>query len=104
MSSTPLPQILLNSLLDGQIIAKAGEKTLATIKAHFTFTAHEITKAYQDSYGYALAAISTGLAAPDQKLAFLQKYLHTKITREFADHIEINYLQKFAQEHGGQGN
>jgi WD40 repeat protein/tetratricopeptide (TPR) repeat protein len=104
MSSIPLPQILLNSLLDGQILAKAGEKTLATIEAHFTFTAHEITKAYQDSYGYAIAAISAGLAAPEQKLAFLRKYIHTKITREFADHIEINYLQKFALERGMQGN
>jgi recombinational DNA repair protein (RecF pathway) len=69
-------------------------------KEHFTFSADEISKAYQDSYGYAITAISVGLSAPDQKLAFIQKFRHSKITREFAAPIEINYFQPFAQQRG----
>ncbi|MEN8217616.1 MAG: hypothetical protein ABFS56_14855 [Pseudomonadota bacterium] len=80
----PLPSLIqtgLSTLLSDIII-----------KEHFR--ADEITKGYQDSYAYAITAITVGLAAPDQKI------LHSKITRDFADPIEINYLQPFAQQRG----
>jgi len=100
----PLPTLIqsgFSTLLDNIIISDAtAQKAISLFKEHFTFSADEITKAYQDSYGYAITAISVGLAAPDQKLAFLQKFRHSKITREFADPIEINYFQPFVQQRG----
>lgn len=103
MSSSTL-QNLLSSVLESPALvelgSKAGEKAISIIKEYFTLTGNEISKAYQDSYGYSLAAISVGLATPDQKLAFVQKFLHAKVTREFSDTIEINYLQPFAKQRG----
>jgi WD40 repeat protein len=99
MISPSLPQILLNSLLETQIAARMGEKAFSVVKAHFTFTGSEINKAYQSSYGYSLVAITVGLSAPEQKLAFLRKFLHSKVTREFADQIELNYFLPFAEEY-----
>jgi formylglycine-generating enzyme required for sulfatase activity/tetratricopeptide (TPR) repeat protein len=100
----PLPTLIqsgFSTLLDDIVISDAtAQKAILVFKEHFTFSADEITKAYQDSYGYAITAISVGLSAPDQKLAFLQKFRHSKITREFADPIEINYFQPFAQQRG----
>jgi serine/threonine protein kinase len=105
MSLPTLIQTGLSTLLDSTIVEtlaeNAKEKAVSVLVEHFTFTAYEITKAYQDSFGDALAAICVGLAAPDQKSAFLQKFLHSKITREFAEQIEVNYLQPFAVHHFG---
>jgi formylglycine-generating enzyme required for sulfatase activity len=98
----PLPPLIQSGLstLLSDIIIEDNSKVISILKEHFTFRADEITKGYQDSYGYAITAITVGLAAPDQKLAFIQKILHSKITRDFADPIEINYLQPFAQQRG----
>jgi formylglycine-generating enzyme required for sulfatase activity/tetratricopeptide (TPR) repeat protein len=67
------------ALLGGPIILV--EKATAIFKEKFTFTAFEIAKIYQESYNYALAAITAGLAEPE---------------REFAAQIEQDYLQPFA--------
>jgi len=99
MPLASLIQTGLSTLLS-DIIIEGNSKVLSILKEHFTFRADEITKGYQDSYGYAITAITVGLAAPDQKLAFIQKILHSKITRTFSDSIEINYLQPFAQQRG----
>jgi formylglycine-generating enzyme required for sulfatase activity len=98
----PLPPLIQSGLstLLSDIIIDDSSKAISILKEHFTFRADEITKGYQDSYGYAITAITVGLAAPDQKIAFIQKILHSKITRDFADPIEINYLQPFAQQRG----
>jgi len=97
-----LIQTLLSSLLDSPIVeslaAKAGKKAISTIKAHFTLSAQQISTAYQDSYGYALVAISVGVAAPEQSLA--QKIFNSKLSREFAEQIDRHYLQPFAKQHG----
>jgi hypothetical protein len=97
-----LIQTLLGSLLDSPIVeslaAKAGEKAISTIKAHFTLSAQQMSTAYQDSYGYTLVAISVGVAAPSQSLA--QKIFNSKISREFAEQIDRHYLQPFAKQHG----
>ncbi|MEN8219509.1 MAG: hypothetical protein ABFS56_24790 [Pseudomonadota bacterium] len=47
-----------------------------------------------------MAAICAGLAAPEQKLAFLRKWAHPKIKREFSDPIDSHYLQAFAEQRG----
>ena len=98
----PLPSLIKTgiSTLLSDIIIEDSSKAINILKEHFTFRADEITKGYQDSYGYAITAITVGLAAPDQKIAFIQKILHSKITRTFSDSIEINYLQPFAQQRG----
>ncbi|MEN8216985.1 MAG: hypothetical protein ABFS56_11565 [Pseudomonadota bacterium] len=63
------PQSLLQGLgilLDNPAVAEfAGEackKAVSVLQARFTFTAHEITKAYQDSFGKTLEAIRQELA------------------------------------------
>jgi formylglycine-generating enzyme required for sulfatase activity len=94
----------INALLGGdavEVLAKnASEKVVSAFQAHFTFSAFEIAENYQKSYNYALAAICAGLAAPKQKLAFLQKWAHPKIKREFSDSIDSHYLQAFAEQRG----
>jgi hypothetical protein len=104
MSPSTLLQSLLGSLLDSptvvEIATTVGGKALSLIRAHFTYTAYEITKAYQDSYGYALGAIRVGLAAPDKTFAFTDKIFQSKITREFSVQIEKHYFQAFAEKRG----
>jgi hypothetical protein len=53
---------LLNNPALVEFAAQADEKALAIFKTHFTFSAHEITKAYQKSFAKALEAISDELA------------------------------------------
>ena len=89
---------LFNNIIIETLSEASLEKAISILKTHFTFTADEMTKAYQDSYGYAITAIRVGLATPDQKLAFVRQLRHAKVTREFADPIDSNYLQPFAQQ------
>ena len=104
MSPATLLQSLFGSLLDSpaivEIASQAGTKALSLIREHFTYTAYDISKAYQDSYGYALGAIRVGLAAPDKTLAFTDKVFQSKITREFAAQIDHHYLKPFAAKRG----
>jgi hypothetical protein len=94
----------ITALLGGPIIVmlveKAYEKATSIFKEKFTFTAFEIAKAYQESYNYALAAITAGLAEPEEKIKFLQMLTHSKVEREFAAQIEQDYLQAFAAQLG----
>jgi serine/threonine protein kinase len=103
MSLPPLIQTGLSTLLDSAIVEaladKAKEKAVPILIEHFTFTAYEMTKAYQESFEKALAAISLGLAASEHELALWQKVLHSKITREFAEQIKHNYWQPFVAHH-----
>jgi len=93
-------QILFGSLLDSpavvEITSELGRKAVSLVKQHFTFSAYEITNAYQQSYGYALVAIRLGVTSPEPSL--LQKIRYSKITREFAEQIEQQYWQPFVQQ------
>ena len=95
-----LTKILFGSLLDSpaavEIASEVGRKAVSLIQKHFTFTAYEVTEAYRQSYGYALAAIRLGVAAPEPSL--WQKIGYSKITREFAKQIEQQYWQPFVQQ------
>ncbi len=102
----PLPsltQTLFGALLDSPVLvevtARVLEKAMPIIKEHFTLTADEITKAYQDACGYSFVAISIGLDAPD---SLIKKVRHSKITREFAKQIEENYYKPFSEQNGVQ--
>jgi tetratricopeptide (TPR) repeat protein len=102
----PLPsltQTLFGALLDSpalvEVTARVLEKAIPIIQEHFTFTADEITSAYQDACRYSFVAISIGLDAPD---SLIKKLRHSKITREFAKQIEENYYKPFTQEFGVQ--
>jgi formylglycine-generating enzyme required for sulfatase activity len=101
MSPSTLLQSLLGSLLDSpavvEIATQAGGKALSLIREHFTYSAYEISQAYQDSYGYALGSIRVGLAAPDKFFAFTDEIFQSKITREFSVQIEKHYFQPFAE-------
>ncbi len=101
----PLPTLIKSGLstLFSDIIIENSSKAFSILHEHFTFRADEISKAYQDSYGYSITAITVGLAAPEQKLFFVQKYLYSKITRDFADPIEDNYFQSFLQQQTQKG-
>ncbi|TGN99990.1 hypothetical protein PN36_25510, partial [Candidatus Thiomargarita nelsonii] len=101
MSPTTLIKAGIGFLLGGPLIEifveKAGDKAASIFKEKFTFTAFEIAATYQESYSYALAAISAGLA--DNKFQFLQSLTHSKVEREFAEQIEQYYLQPFVAQH-----
>jgi len=100
MSLNTLIKTGLAALLGGPIIEilieKAGQKATKIFQEKFTFTAFEIAETYQESYTYALAAITAGLVEPDEKISFLQSLTQTKVKREFAEQIEHDYLQPFA--------
>jgi len=70
MTPSTLTQTLLGSLLDSpaivEVASQAGGSVISVLREHFTFTASEITKAYQEGCGYAFVAISVGLDAPQQ--------------------------------------
>jgi len=100
MSLNTLIKAGITTLLGGPIIEilveKASQKAVTIFKEKFTFTAFEIAKTYQQSYDYALAAISAGLVEPEEQTKFLQTLTHSKVSREFAAQIEQDYLQPFA--------
>jgi serine/threonine protein kinase len=100
--STALSTLLKEGTIAEILIENAGKKAISIFQAHFTFSAFEIANSYQNSYTYALAAIGAGLATPEQKIRFLQKWTHSKIEREFADQIEQFYFQPFATQCGVQ--
>jgi hypothetical protein len=65
LSPQPLLQglgILLDNPAVAEFAGEAGKKAISVLQARFTFTAHEITKAYQDSFGKTLEAICNELA------------------------------------------
>jgi len=101
MSPNTLIKAGLGFLLGGPLIEifveKAGDKAASIFKEKFTFTAFEIAATYQESYSYALAAITAGLA--DNQFQFLQSLTHSKVEREFAEQIEQDYLQPFVAQH-----
>ena len=103
MSTTTIFRKGLNSLLNGAmmaILAKSTgtEKVVELLRQHFTFTAQEMAQAFQNSYGYALATIGTGLVAPEQQRGFLKQLFSSQVESEFSQSIEQNYLQPFAQQ------
>jgi len=94
MPISTILKISLNSLINGPVVEilseKALDKSLSILKNHF-LSATEINKALQDSYSYALAAISALLASPEAKLKFLQQLTH--VEENFAEQIENDYLE-----------
>ncbi|TGO02048.1 hypothetical protein PN36_31300 [Candidatus Thiomargarita nelsonii] len=100
--NTALSTLLKEGALADFIVDKAGNKAITIFQNHFTFSAFEIAKSYQDSYTYAIAAIGAGLATPEQNFSFLQKLTHSKVEREFAEQVEQLYFQKFAALHGAE--
>jgi len=79
------PQSLLQglgALVDNPAVAEfaghAGNKAVSVLQAHFTFTAQEITKAYQQSLEKTLAAISNALAQKSSSR------LSSKLQRDFS--------------------
>ena len=82
--NTALSSLLKEGALADFVVDQTGNKAIAIFQAHFTFSAFEIAKSYQDSYTYAIAAIGAGLATPEQKFNFLQKLTHSKVERVFS--------------------
>ena len=84
MSLSAVIKTGLSILLDNPILVEGAQnKALDIIKTHFTYSSDQLFQAYQDSYSYSISAITAGLAAPDKKLlAFVQKVIYAKVTRE----------------------
>jgi len=89
---------LLNSSIIEIISDVSGTgKAVELLKENFTFTAAEIAKNFQDSYGYALAAISSGLAAPENQRGFWHSLFQANVESEFSQRLKQDYLLPFAQ-------
>jgi len=73
------------------------------LKDHFDLTAQEMTRAYQNSYAYALSAIAAGLASEVSWQAFMQQITDSQVEREFSGQIVGLYLEQFAEQRGLQG-
>jgi serine/threonine protein kinase len=105
MSTTALIRQGLSSLLNGAIIDIMAEvpganKAIDLLRRKFTFTAAEIAENFQTSYGYAIAAISAGLVAPDKQPGFWRSLFQAKVEKEFAQGLVTDYLSPFAQQQG----
>jgi len=72
-------------------------KAVDLLKENFTFTAFEIAQNFQDSYGYALAAISSGLS---ENQRFLEIAFSGECGSEFSQHMDQDYLLPFAKQQG----
>jgi len=87
MASPSFLQIGFGALLENPAIvefaARVGEKAFSIAKAYFTFTAHEITQAFQDSFAEALKAISDELAQKSSAQKLRQDF-----KGQFADAIK----------------
>ncbi|MCP3931627.1 MAG: hypothetical protein GY705_21305, partial [Bacteroidetes bacterium] len=95
----------LSNLLNSSIIEILSDmpgvsKAVDLLKENFTFTAAEIAKNFQDSYGYALAAISSGLAAPENQRGFWKSLFQANVESEFSQRLESDYLLPFSQQKG----
>ncbi|MDM8567079.1 leucine-rich repeat domain-containing protein [Candidatus Halobeggiatoa sp. HSG11] len=93
----------LSALFKGAVIEILADvpgagKAVDLLKENFTFTAAEIAKNFQDSYGYALAAIGSGLAEPENQRGFWQSLLQANVESEFSQSLEQDYLLPFASD------
>ncbi len=103
--STTILRKGLSTLLNSSIIEILSDmpgvnKALNLLQENFTFTADEMAKNFQDGYGYALAAISSGLATPENQQGFWKTLVQSNVNRELSTGIEPDYLQPFAQQQG----
>ncbi|MCK5719556.1 MAG: hypothetical protein KAH84_06350, partial [Thiomargarita sp.] len=103
--SSILTQTLFAGLLDSPAVVEATahvlERAIPVIKEHFTLTAAEISKAYQNSCRYSFVAIQIGLESPD---SLIKKVRYPNITREFARQVENDYFQPFSEQHDALRN
>ena len=95
---------LVNSTVINVLAQRGTDQVISIVQEHFTLSTYEIANAYQTSYSYAIAAISVGLAAPEQKYFFLQEIAHSHLEQEFFDQIEPIYFQPFVIERGVQND
>jgi parallel beta-helix repeat protein len=93
--NTALSTLLKDGVIPDFLMEKSGNKAISIFQQHFSFSAFEIAKCYQNSYGYAIAAIGIGLAKPEMQFGFFQKLAHSKVKREFAEQVELLFFQKF---------
>ncbi|HEC84087.1 MAG TPA: hypothetical protein ENI48_02440 [Thioploca sp.] len=103
--STTILRKGLSTLFNSSIIEILSDmpgvnKALNLLQENFTFTADEMAKNFQDGYGYALAAISSGLATPENQQGFWKTLVQSNVNRELSTGIEPDYLQPFAQQQG----
>jgi hypothetical protein len=81
------------AILESPVIAAVAGDALAKVgsvlEKHFTFSAFEISAAFQESYEEALAGISAGLGGKS-------KLTHSKLSREFSAQVEAHYFKSFA--------
>jgi len=92
---------LLNSSIIEILSDMPASKAVDLLKENFTFTAAEIAQNFvKPSYGYALAAISSGLAAPENQRGFWQSLFQANVESEFSQQLESDYLLLFAQQKG----
>jgi hypothetical protein len=71
------------------------------LKENFTFTTSEIAQNFvKPSYGYALSAISSGLAAPENQRGFWKSLFQANVESEFSQQFESDYLLPFSQQEG----
>ncbi|MEN8214857.1 MAG: leucine-rich repeat domain-containing protein [Pseudomonadota bacterium] len=95
----------LSTLLNSAVIEILADRTntdkiIEILKEKFTLSQAEIAKAFQDSYAYALAAISTGLVLPENQQRFWQTLFQSPLESELSTRIEQDYLQPFAKQQG----
>jgi serine/threonine protein kinase len=103
--STKIIRQGLSNLLNSSIIEILSDmpgvsKAVDLLKENFTFTAAEIAQNFQESYGYALSAISSGLAAPENQRGFWKSLFQANVKSEFSQQFESDYLLPFSKQEG----
>ena len=101
--STKILRKGLSTLLKSHIIEILADvpgfnKAVDLLKENFMFTAAEIAKNFQDSYGYALAAIGSGLVPLENQRGFWKSLFQANVEGEFSQRLEQDYLLPFARQ------
>lgn len=88
-------KVLAGGLTDGT------DKIVSEIlEEHFTFTVAEMAKKFQDSYSYALVAIGSDLATPENQRDFFETIFSSKRKKVFSAQLEHEYLVPFFIQQG----
>ncbi len=102
--------VLLQVPVVREFAGQATDKVTEILKSHFLDSSYEIGSAFQESYGYALVAIASGLASEQEMqsmwsrlVAGVKKAAESNISKEFSTELQTHYLVPFASTHGLSG-
>lgn len=112
MSLGPVVQAGISGLLQipfvKELSGPLSKKAVSIIEQHFLFDAKSIATAFQESFGYAMAAVGSGLALESSSssgfvswfASILKQMTKEQISKEFSNNLKAHYLAPFCEQQG----